>query len=133
LQQSGRYNDLAASLRQFDKAEIKMPLYREVVASFLKRVEALTDDQQKAMVDISLVGGQMMLSFTEIGGSAQDSYVVTEASQPVDVPPVKLEAHRVAKALEHATEMVFDYAAQHNLLLRGPKEFVFGIVGRPNA
>jgi hypothetical protein len=129
-------HDLPAALAKFDNANIKVPLFREIVTAFLKRVDALAADRQKATVDIAVIGGQTILSFTEIGGSAQDSYTVTgdtsesRALVPYDVPPVKLEAHRVAKALEHATDLVFDYAQQRSLILRGPKDFVFGIVGR---
>jgi hypothetical protein len=71
----------------------------------------------------------MVLDFSEVVGVSEEHYEVTDAPQ-ISVPPIRIEARRLAKALAHATVLVFDYVEQNVLVLRGPEEFIFAITGR---
>ena len=81
------------------------------------------------MVTITIEDGCTALRFAEIGGATEAHYEVTDAPR-ISVPPIRVDARRLAKGLAHATELVFDYAEQNILVLRGPDEFIFGITGR---
>ncbi len=46
------------------------------------------------------------------------------------VKPIQVEGKRLAKALSHANRLVFDYADNNVLLLRGAYDFAYAIIGR---
>jgi hypothetical protein len=116
-------------LSRFTTAEVRQRLNHEAVAAFLKRAMALSEGGGHAMVEISVDEGRTRLSFNEIGSSSQEYYPADDGPR-VTVPAIRLEASRLAKALAHADELVFDYAAQNVLLLRGDNEFTYAITGR---
>lgn len=121
--------DLAAKLPQYLQHEVTMPLWRDIVAAFLKRVDTHTESKREAMVTILVEHGRTVLRFAETAGDTEEHYEVTDAPK-ISVPPIRIETRRLARALAHADELVFDYAAQNTLVLRGPNEFLFGIMGQ---
>jgi hypothetical protein len=122
-------HDIASIMQKFNRSEVKLPLFREAIAAFLKRVDALAAGQN-AEVEIAVADGKARLSFSEATGSTEEYYVV-QGGPRVTVAPIRLEAHRLAHALAHADYLVFDYISAQNLILRGPSEFAFGISGKP--
>jgi hypothetical protein len=124
--------DVSTILDDLTSCEIRLPINQQAVAAFIKRAEALSEATARAMVEVSVEDGNTKLVFNEATSSSQEFHL-TQGSRVADVPPVKIEAHRLAKALAHSKELVFDYAAQHILILRGDNEFVFAIMGKRDA
>lgn len=125
-------HDVAQLLEPFLAQRVQVPLNRQAVASFLRRAEVLAETQQRALVEIGIDHGRTVLRFDEASGSTEEYYLVE--GQPVaDVASVRLEAHRMAKALANADRLVFDYADRSVLVLRGHgDDFIFGICGKPD-
>jgi hypothetical protein len=121
--------DISLILNDFARSDVSMPLYREAVSSFIKRAEALSDSAARAMVEISVEDGRTRLLFSEATAGSEEYYIV-QGGPKVTVQPVRLEAHRLAKALAHANDLIFDYANHNVLILRGDNEFVFAVTGR---
>lgn len=121
--------DIAERLEHYRGHEHRVPLLHDTVAAFLKRAEALVAAHEHAAVEITVHEGRTRLRFDEATGSTEEYYIVPEGPQ-VTIPPVKLEAFRMAKALRHAEHLVFDYASQNILIMRGPNEFVFALSGK---
>jgi hypothetical protein len=120
-------HDLSETTAKYDKTGIAVPLFRGAVQAFLRRAEALSNAD--AIVEISVEAGRMGLVFQEAAASSEEYYIV-QGSPEVNVPPVRIAARRLAKILKHADRLVFDYAPNNVLVLRGPSGFVFIITGR---
>ena len=128
LRTPNNYN-LADKLQPYLAHQLTMPLFHETVAMFRKRVDSLPEVRQQAVVTISVKDGSTVLDFSEVVGASEEHYEVTDAPR-ISVPRNPHRGAAAAKALAHATKLVFDYVEQHVLVLRGPDEFIFGITGR---
>jgi len=122
--------ELMQTARLYAEAQTVVPLSQAVVASFLRRAEALSEE--KAIVTITLAEGRMGLAFHHSTASSEEFYVVNDGPE-ISLPPITIEAHRLAVVLKHADRLVLDYAKQNFLVLRGPQGFLFVIAGRPEA
>jgi hypothetical protein len=109
--------------------EIKLDLDRETIAAFIRRSEALAEERGKAAVSLSVEGGQVKLSFAE-GRSSSEEYCLASGSPEVSVDAIVIDARRLGRALQHSAHIVFDYADQGALVLRGERGFAFVIAER---
>jgi hypothetical protein len=121
-------------LTGFAAEEIKVPLQRDVVAAFIRRAEALTEEKKRTDVAVSVVAGQgVKLTFAD-GKSSSEEYYVAEGMAESSVDPILIDSRRLARALSQASRVVFDHVAKKALVLRGDQEFVFVVAGkRPEA
>jgi hypothetical protein len=123
--------DIGALLARFAGSQHALRLHRDAVAAFLRRAEALAEQQRDAVVEFSVVDGETRLAFNELTGSTEEYHVVPDSDPDLNIPPVRVDADRIAKALGHADRMVFDYAVSDKILiLRGDHDFAFAIFGR---
>jgi hypothetical protein len=118
-------------VRMFYGEDIKIGLKRDVVTAFIRRSEALTEVKNRTNVSISVVDGAVRLSF-EDGKSSSEEYYLAEGGGLISVDPISIDTRRLARALGHVTDIVFDYVEQGALVLRGDK-FVFVIAGKSPA
>lgn len=122
--------DLAEKIAPYAGGKQVVELKRETLAAFIRRAEGLAEIRAETLVELAVSDGAFTMAFKEaLSGEAEEQYRV-EGVPKFTVPPVRLEARRLARALAAATELVFDYAKQHVLILRGPNEFLFGVSGR---
>jgi hypothetical protein len=122
---------LADKIRPYLKHEITMPLYHEAVIGFIRRAEGLAEARQQTEVEIRIEAGKVCFAFREAAGSIEEHYVA-EGGPKITMPPIRIAARRLTRALRDATQLVFDHADKSVLVLRdGAKDFVFGISGRP--
>jgi len=118
--------EIAKGLRGEDRA---LPIDRDSVASFIRRIEALAEDKSKAQMSLSVEEGATRLYFEDsISFSAE--YYLVQSDQPFDVSPIVLEPRRIFRALGAADRIVFDYVDRRSLVFRGPNEFLFGVNGK---
>jgi len=118
--------EIAAGLRGEDRV---LPIDRDSLTSFVRRIEALAEDKAKAQMSLSVEEGATRLYFEDnISFSAE--YYLVQSDQPFDVPPIQLEPRRIFRALGAADRLVFDYVDRRALVFRGPNEFLFGVNGK---
>lgn len=120
-------HDLKALMGRYAEEEIVAELNRDVIAQFIKRADALAEDKGHAEVSISIEKGAAKLAF-QGGKSSSEEFYLVEGSKDISVAPVRIEARRMARALAHATDLIFDYAQGGNakaLVLRGDNGFRF--------
>jgi hypothetical protein len=122
--------NFADKLAPFTGAKQAVPLLHETVKAFLRRAEMLAEVRREAMVELSVTKGRTTLAFREATGSTEEYYDIVSDGPGVTVQPVRIEARRIMRALEDASHLVFDYAKQNILILRGDNEFIFAIYGR---
>lgn len=122
------YN-LLDRIQPYLRHQTTMPVLYDAVAAFLRRVDSHAEFKQQAMVTIAVQDGVTVLNFTEALGETEQHYRVANGPK-ITAQPIRLEARRLAKGLQYANELVFDYAAENTLVLRGPNEFVLAITGR---
>jgi hypothetical protein len=120
--------DIGERLQKFLGETTTMPLQRETVSEFLKRADGFPD-KQHALIEVNLDRGAVRLAFTDTPGATTEHYRLSDAPD-ISTRPVRIEARRLARALTYTSHLVFDYAEQNILVLRGPGEFVFVISGR---
>lgn len=125
-------HDIKSIAAGFSKSEISLPLDREIITNFNRRADALAEEG-KAIVTIRVEDGMTKLAFVD-GVSSTEEFYLVDAASDISVDPIHIEARRMSKALAQATNIVFDYAEQNVLVLRGENEFAFVISGkRPTA
>lgn len=122
--------DIKGGVAGFRGEKMKINLHRDVVTAFIRRAEALAEDHKRAYVDISVDNGAVRLAFAEGKASSEEFYLV-EGGPEGSVAPITVDSRRLARALAHATSIVFDY--HEALVLRGPDDFIFVIAGKPSA
>ena len=109
--------------------EIAVDIRRDIIAAFVRRAEALTEEKKRTDVAISAEGGSVRLLFSE-GKASSEEYYLSEGGPSVKIDPIWIDSRRMSRALVHASKVVFDYASAGALTLRGPGSFVFVISGR---
>jgi hypothetical protein len=103
---------------------------RDLVASFIKRAAAMAEIKQYTYVTMSGEKGRISLSFAE-GASSTDEYYMVAGSKLPNLPPIKLDAMRLARALSQADDMVLDYLDKNVLVLVNKAEtFRYIVAGR---
>lgn len=115
---------LRDSIDNFLGEEVKVELNRDIISSFIRRVDALAEDRGKANVTISVEEGAVRLFFEESRAS-QEEYYLADGGVKVNVAPVVVDARRFGRVLANATHVVFDYADKGALVLRGSLDFAF--------
>ena len=117
---------IAAALRGQSRS---LPIDRDSLAAFVRRVDALAEDKSKARMSMSVEEGATRLYYEDsISFSAE--YYLVQSEEPFDVSPIQLEPRRIFRALGAADRVVFDYIERHALVFRGPNEFLFGVHGK---
>jgi hypothetical protein len=128
-----RKADLKSDLRAIAGAlrgqQRSLPIDRESLAAFVRRVDALAEDKSKARMSMSVEEGATKL-FYEDSISFSAEYYLVQSEEPFDINPIQLEPRRIFRALGAADRVVFDYVDRHALVFRGPNEFLFGVHGK---
>ena len=112
--------------------DVKVPLNRDVVSSFIRRAEALTEEKKRTDVSISVVEGAVKLSFLD-GKSSSEEYYLAEGNKEASVDPILVDSRRLSVALSRSSRVVFDHADRGALVLRGDSDFVFVLSGKAPA
>jgi hypothetical protein len=122
-------SDLRAIATGLRGQERSLPIDRDSLSAFVRRVDALSEDKTKARMSLSVEEGATRL-FYEDSLSFSAEYYLTPAEHPFDISPIQLEPRRIFRALGSADRVVFDYVDRHALVFRGPNEFLFGVHGK---
>ncbi len=114
--------DVLKFFNMYDEHEICMPVDKDRISAFLRRVDALTETKGAAKVSVSMnnhdnEGVSLQLAFEEGTSSSEEYYVVTGVEH-VRLPELHIEAKRFARALAHVTDIVLDHADRHIVVLR---------------
>lgn len=120
---------IADMVENFRGEDIKVPLRRDVVTSFIRRAEALTEEKRRTDVSVSVIDGAVRLSFSE-GKSSSEEYYLAENNSSVSADPIMVDSRRLSRALGAAGHVVFDHITRGALVLRGANDFVFVINGQ---
>lgn len=130
--QVGRVADLKYDLQEvrakFAKPEIVVPLPRERVIAFTKRASALASNRRETYIFLGAEKGKLTMAFAEGAAQSDEYYLVDELEVP-EMEPVKLDASKFAKALEHSSEVALDFITENVVVLRGAA-FEYIISGR---
>jgi hypothetical protein len=122
--------DIAALQEQFAQAKVKVALPRERIAAFIKRATALAESARHAYVDLMVTQGAIALAFTEDKAASEEYYLADDLDAP-DLPPIRIEAARMARALAHTDYIVLDHIERSVLILAGDKPpFTYLLSGR---
>ena len=124
--------DIMGVVEGFSANDIAVPLPRDRVLSFLKRVLALAENRRNMYVEFSATEGRVVLSFAE-GLAAADEYYLVDGLQMPDLPAVKLDAARISRALGHADKIVLNHVEEGVITFQGMGDapfFTYIISGR---
>jgi hypothetical protein len=105
---------------------------RGLITSFVRRAAAMAEIKQHTYVTLSADKGRVSLSFAEGAASTDEYYMMAESKKmKSSMPPIKLDAMRMARALSYSDHMVLDYLTDNILVLASKdKSFRYVIAGR---
>ena len=111
-------HDFQELLSKYADVQLLVPLPPERVALFIRRAVALAESKRAAQVDISAVDGHLSLAFAE-GTASSEEYYLVEGTQVPDIEPIRIDASRLARVLEHVGYIAFDHVDRRALLFIG--------------
>lgn len=128
-----RYDSLE-QLNKFLAATMVAGIGSDAVHSFVKRAGALAENRRHTYIALEASDGQLALSFEEGVASADEFYLVKDLMVGT-MPPIQLDAAKLARVLPHITEVVLDHITSRGaLVMRGHSpEFSYLIGGRTQA
>lgn len=125
--------DIKALRDNFEAEEVTITIPHDRIAAFIKRAGALAESKAHTYVMLEVAEGAMKLAFVE-GSAATDEYYLVEGLDAGDLPPIKIDAARLARVLAHTDRLVLDHLDKSVLILRGDKpSFSYMIAGRKEA
>jgi hypothetical protein len=124
-------HDIATVVGKFiEKDDTVAPIPPDRIKAFIKRAGALAESRKSTFVSLGAYDGHLSISFAEGTTSSDEYYLVDEHKVP-DMAEVKLDANKLARALERVDELVMDYMGDHVLVLRNNDTgFCYIISGR---
>ena len=123
--------DIGETLDKFSGGDVIAKLPPDRVLAFIKRATALAEQRKQTYVAIGVEDGRLTLSFDEGTASSDEWCLVEGLNDDLTIEPIKVEALRIARALEHSDELVLDHIERHALVLRGSDpEFHYLVSGR---
>ena len=123
--------DLAAIRDPLPAPKTLVSVPRERVMAFAKRAAALAENKRGVVVQLSTSEGRLVLGFEEGSAQAEEFYLIDEVKVP-DLEPIKLDGQKLARALQHVTEVALDYMSEKDMLMFRAKEppFEYLIMGK---
>lgn len=122
--------DLEATINSLSAADVVVKLPTERITAFVKRATALAEAKRHTYVDFSAEKGRLLLSFEEGISTADEHYPIADLDVP-DLPFVRLDASKMARALSHTTHIVLDHIENKVVVFKGDKpDFRYGIAGK---
>ena len=121
-------HDIAKIREPFTACQHVAKLDPDRINAFIKRTTALAESSRHAYVEIAAAQGAISLSFTE-DKAASEEYYLAEGLEVPELPPIKVQAARMAKALAHADSLVLDHIGKSVLVLTG-KNFSYMMTGK---
>lgn len=118
-------------LRPFLEAEDTIPLNKERVANFIRRVNAIAEVRNDLYVEFSVENGAVQLTF-DGGTSSSSDYFLVEGSSIPDISPLSLKATSLARALAHVERIALDHVDRQVLSFIG-KDDAFSYIICANA
>lgn len=111
-------------------AEITVKIPTDLITAFVKRATAMAQVKRHTYVDLAVNGKQVSLSFAE-GTVSTDEYFLMEDADLPRLPPIKLDAMRMAKALSNADMICLDYIEKNVLTIANEdRSFIYIIAGK---
>ena len=111
--------DVAALLRKYASRTLSVPLPEGRVSTFMKRVNALSEDKREAFISILVDGGRLGLTFAETVADTTEYYLADGLDPNLHIAPIALRAGRMARALNYANAVVLDYREDNIVVMEG--------------
>lgn len=122
--------DIRALRDNFASNEVIAVLPHDRIAAFIKRAGAMAESAKHTYVQLEVAEGCLKFAFSE-GLATTDEYHLVEGLEGADLPPIKLDAARMARVLMHTDRLILDHLDKGVLILDGEKlPFSYMIAGR---
>lgn len=108
--------DLAEVRKKFRKPEMLVPLPRERVMAFTKRAAAMAESRRHVYVSLGANKGRLTMTFTEGVAQSDEWYLIDEVKVP-EMTPIKLDAMKLARALQHVDMVALDFIEREQAVL----------------
>jgi hypothetical protein len=109
--------NIGAVFERFTSSDIMVEIPRDRITAFIKRISAISESKATTIL-IGASKGKLNMSFSDGLASSEEYYLVDELEVP-DLPPIELDAAKIARALAHTTHIVLDYIGDNVLILQG--------------
>jgi len=122
--------DALTTVKEYQSADTIAVIPPELIAGFIKRATALADNKRHTYIQLHASNGKLSLEFTEGLSSVDEFYLVENLVVP-DLAPIHLDAGKLARAMQHVTEIVLDHVERGVVILQGKNpDFKYLIAAR---
>lgn len=126
-------HDLWALASNYCTDDSVMPLPRDKVAAFVKRVSYLAETKQRCDVTLHAADDRLTLQFVENVAQTEEFYLI-DGFQVPEPCQVTVDALKLGRALSHCDELVLDHMQRKLLTFRAKDgSFYYMISGREEA
>jgi hypothetical protein len=115
-------HDIRGMVERFCGGDIIVPIPPDRVQAFIRRATALAETKKSTYVSLGAAEGHLFLSFSEGVSESDEFYLIDEMELP-DMPAVRLDANKLARALSEAQEVVMDFMDKKVVVLTNTKTF----------
>jgi hypothetical protein len=123
--------DIYKIVEKFKRKGTTVPIPGPIIRSFIKRASVLAERQALTEVILTVGEGRIALSFEQNTNSSQEYHLAEALDNLPAMPPVKLNAQKLVRALQGASDILTDHLAQRVLVLRGRKpQFYYMLSGQ---
>lgn len=123
-------HDLREIWTNFVVGKKKVAMPKAGVQAFVKRVAAMADSNEEAIVTLRVDKGKLVLEF-EQGISGSDETYLVEGLKVPTMREIQLNAMQLARALAHTDHLIIDHMEQQVLVLGGDNpDFHYIISGK---
>lgn len=123
-------HDLVALTDKYPERDIVVEIPLERIAAFIKRTTSIAESKRNSIITMRAANGQLSLEFADNTASGDEYYMVDDLELKKDLE-IKLDAVRLARALEHVTHVSLDYVDRGVLLFLGDEpDFTYLVAGK---
>lgn len=110
--------DITSILAAYSGGETTADLPVERIQAFIKRINALAESKKSTYITLQASSGKLSMSFSD-GLAATEEYYLVDNLEVPDLPPIKLDALKLGRALAHTTSIILDHIDRKVLVLQG--------------
>lgn len=110
--------NIAGILAEFSTGDTVATLPVERIQAFIKRINALAESRKSNYITLQASNGKLAMSFSDGLAATEEYYLVDDLVVP-DLPPVKLDAVKMGRALAHVNSVILDHIERKVLVLQG--------------
>lgn len=103
-------NNVRDNFARFEEVYMVAAIPPDRIAAFVKRATALAENRRNAQVSLCFSDNRLAFSFEEATAATDEFYMTQELQEFGPIEPVRVNAVKIARAMQYSKEVVLDFA-----------------------